>query len=235
MTAEALVTPTCQDAITTTELIAALEGCWNAIRNRHPEIPAAVIVLGSGTSSTTPEETRLGHFAALRWQHAETQLPEVFVSGEGLQRQVGDILVTLLHEAAHALADARGIKDTSRQGRWHNRQYAAVATELGLTVTQHPKFGWSDSQLADGTADLYTNELHVLADALSVYRHPEPVHSTERTNSNNGLACECDCGRKIRVSRKVYEVGPITCGVCNSPFQSDEPDEDRDDAGGDGE
>jgi hypothetical protein len=211
---------------------AALEGCWNAIRDRHPEIPAAVIVLGSGTSSTAPEVTMLGHFAALRWQHADTKLPEVFVSGEGLQRPVGDILVTLLHEAAHALADARGVKDTSRQGRWHNKKYAELATELGLTITQHPKFGWSDSQLTDGTADIYAADLQALTDALSVYRHPEPVHSNERTNSNNGLSCECDCGRKIRVSRKVYEAGPITCGVCNSPFRSDEPHEDPDDVGG---
>lgn len=233
MTATATVTPTCQDAITTTWLIAALEGCWNAIRTRHPEIPAAVIVLGSGTASTGPEVTMLGHFAALRWQHADTKLPEVFVSGEGLQRPVGDILVTLLHEAAHALADARGIKDTSRQGRWHNKKFAELGTQLGLVITQHPKFGWSDSQLANGTADTYTAELNALADALSVYRHPEPINSTERANSNNGLSCECGCGRKIRVSRKVYEAGPITCGVCNTPFASDEPDDISD--GGDDE
>jgi hypothetical protein len=78
-------------------------------------------------------------------------------------------------------------------------------------------------------------ELKTLADALSVYRHPEPVRTKDRPNSNNGLALECLCRRKIRVSRTVAEQGPITCGVCNTPFQSDEPDEDPDDVGGDDE
>ena len=42
------------------------------------------------------------------------KLPEVFVGDEGLARGPADVLGTLLHEAAHALADVRGIKDTSR-------------------------------------------------------------------------------------------------------------------------
>ncbi|WP_238487764.1 tyrosine-type recombinase/integrase [Actinoplanes flavus] len=64
-----------------------------------------------------------GHFASLRWQHGDRQLPEVLVSGEGLKRSPAEILVTLLHEAAHGLADVRGIQDTSRQGRWHNKKF----------------------------------------------------------------------------------------------------------------
>jgi len=40
------------------------------------------------------------------------RLPEVFVGGEGLARGLADVHGTLLHEAAHALADVRGIKDT---------------------------------------------------------------------------------------------------------------------------
>ncbi len=35
-------------------------------------------------------------------------------------RGAADVLGTLLHETAHALAHVRDIKDTSRQGRWHN-------------------------------------------------------------------------------------------------------------------
>ena len=38
------------------------------------------------------------------------------------------VLQVLLHEAAHALAFARGIKDTSRSGnRYHNRRFANLA------------------------------------------------------------------------------------------------------------
>ncbi|WP_297495484.1 hypothetical protein [Pseudonocardia sp.] len=42
------------------------------------------------------------------------------------------MLATLLHEAAHALAHVRGIKDSSRQGRWHNAKFKALSEELGI-------------------------------------------------------------------------------------------------------
>ena len=48
--------------------------------------------------------------------------PEVFVGGEGLVLGAVDVLGTLLHEATHALAHVRGIQDTQRQGRYHNRR-----------------------------------------------------------------------------------------------------------------
>ena len=63
-----------------------------------------------------------------------------------------DVLGTLLHEAAHGLAQARGIQDTSRQGRYHNRRYATLARELGLEVTSVQPIGWSATTVPDPTA-----------------------------------------------------------------------------------
>jgi hypothetical protein len=81
-------------------MVAALEGAWAAIRARHPEVPAAVIVLGAGSIGTAGG-LRLGHIAAMRWSQPEhtdaepvegeqdltapppsVRLPEVFVGGE---------------------------------------------------------------------------------------------------------------------------------------------------------
>ena len=50
-----------------------------------------------------------------------------------------EVLATLLHEAAHALAHARGSKDTSRQGRYHNTKFKNCAEEVGLTVEHDDK------------------------------------------------------------------------------------------------
>lgn len=55
----------------------------------------------------------------------------------------GRVLGTLLHEAAHGVASTRGIKDTSRQGRYHNRRFAQLATELGIVVAPDGARGWS--------------------------------------------------------------------------------------------
>jgi hypothetical protein len=128
-------------------MVAALEGAWAAIRSRHPEVPAVVMVLGAGSVGATGGGLKQGHFAAMRWADPDqsaagarvgdsVRLPEVFVGGEGLARGPADVLGTLLHEAAHALAHVRGIKDTSRQGRWHNTRFKALAEELGIEVAR---------------------------------------------------------------------------------------------------
>lgn len=87
------------------QLVEAFEATWLAIQRRHPDVPPVVITLGSGTLGVKPGRTRLGHFAADRWQHGESeQLAELFISGEGLRRDPTAVLGTLLHEATHGLA-----------------------------------------------------------------------------------------------------------------------------------
>src|SRR5690242_5020728 len=110
-------------------ILKILEDTWLEIRRWHPEIPAAVIIIASGTDGKHP---RWGHHAPGRWNVAGEQRTEIMISGEGLRRTASDVLGTLLHEAAHALAHARGIKDTSRQGRYHNKHFKTLAEELGL-------------------------------------------------------------------------------------------------------
>jgi hypothetical protein len=72
----------------------------------------------------------------------------VLVSGEGLHRGSVDVLGTLLHEAAHGLAHARKVSDTSRQSRYHNCRYATLAAELGLEVAHVQPVGWSATSVA---------------------------------------------------------------------------------------
>ncbi|MEV6272682.1 hypothetical protein AB0L64_36275 [Kribbella sp. NPDC051936] len=208
-----------QDEYTTAELVSALETAWTAIRSNHQEIPAVVVIVGSGTAS---KQAKYGHFAAARWQHGEHALAEVLISGEGLKRPVEQVFTTLLHEAAHALANVREIKDTSRQGRWHNQKFAALAGELGLDTTKDPRIGWSPCTLRRETATTYKSVLTELKKALIAYRHPEMVAGTSKKNNNNAMACACQCPRRIRVAKAVLEEGEITCGVCESTFEPDE-------------
>jgi len=77
---------------------------------------------------------------------------------------------TLLHEAAHALADVRGIKDTSRQGRWHNARFKALAAELGIEVTKDPRLGWSPTTLTEPTRTAYADNISALGAALWMHR-----------------------------------------------------------------
>jgi hypothetical protein len=204
-------------------LVAALDRVWAAIRARHPEVPEVVLTLGAGSIGAARGTLRLGHFAAGRWQRGEGKLPEMFVAGEGLRRGAVDVLGTLLHEAAHGLADARGIQDTSRQGRFHNTRYRDLAGELGLQVTKTDTIGWNDTSVPAATATTYRTELDELATALVAYRHSEAqLGAGDRASNNNGVAARCECGRRIRVARTVLAAGPIVCGMCDTAFTSDE-------------
>ena len=197
-------------------ILTVLEDTWMEIRRRHPEIPAVVIIIASGTDG---KQARLGHHAPGRWTVAGEQRAEVMISGEGLRRSARDVLGTLLHEAAHALAAERGIHDTSRQGRYHNTRYAQLARDLGLDVTGDTKTGWSTTTVPDPVAAGYADQLRALQDAMIMWRQSEtPATGTQRRNSNF-IAAACSCDRTIRVAASTLAEAPITCEACNGSFE----------------
>jgi hypothetical protein len=201
-------------------LVAALEHTWQAIRSPHPQVPEAVLVVASGAEG---KRRNLGHFAPHRWQVQGANCHEVLVGGEGLQRGPVDVLGTLLHEAAHGLAQARDIQDTSRQGRYHNHRYATLASELGLEVASVPPVGWSATTVPDTTAAAYADQLEDLAAALVLWRRQEHRLGTG-PRSRNLLAATCGCGRRIRVAKTTLAEAPILCSRCTQPFQPDDQD-----------
>jgi hypothetical protein len=181
-----------------------------------------VLVVASGAAG---KRLALGHFAPHRWQVHGTDRYEVLVGGEGLQRGPVDVLGTLLHEAAHGLAQARGIADTSRGGRYHNRRYATLARELGLDVAIQAPIGWSATSVPEPTAGFYARQLQELQTALVLWRRLE-TPATAGTRSRNLLACRCPCGRKLRAARTTVAEAPILCGACAQPVQPEEPGDD---------
>jgi hypothetical protein len=224
-------------------LVAALGEAWSAIQERHDEVPAVVVTIGAGSVGVHPGELKLGHFAAARWEHPDGTIAELFVGGEGLRRGPQDVLGTLLHEAAHGIANTRHVQDVSRGGRYHNGRYAAIARELGLRVERAGTLGWSATSVPSATADVYARELKVLSGTLTAWRRSEHAVTNSgnagsgddgddgqadgdeepgrrRKSSNNGVAARCGCEppRRIRVARSVLDAGPVLCGLCDSEF-----------------
>ena len=197
-------------------LVAALEAAWSAIVARHPEVPGVVIVVAPG-SGRRAHELKLGHFAAGRWDVGGLARPEVLVGGEGLRRGPLDVHGTLLHEAAHGLGFARGIRDTSRGGRYHNHHYRRLATEVGLDVAQDGARGWSATAVAPATATHYAAVLEQLGGALVLWRRAERAGVSGP--SRNPKPCSCDCGRRIRVAESTLAEAPIVCGRCEGEFR----------------
>ena len=193
-----------------------MEDTWTAIRRNHPEVPPVVIIIASGTDSRQP---KWGHYASGRWYASNVKHAEVMISGEGLARTPREVLGTLLHEAAHALAAARGITDTSRQGRYHNKKYAALAAELGLDVAETPGFGWTITTVPDATASRYASPARRAQRRHDLWRNAEHIPAAAKGRSTNLIAAHCSCGRKIRVAASTLDEAPILCQACDGYFK----------------
>ncbi|MFF9128436.1 hypothetical protein ACF09J_35220 [Streptomyces sp. NPDC014889] len=227
-----------------TRIITALESTWGAIQKHHPDVPDVVIVTGTGRGRRKNSLT-WGHHTVDRWLDAAAagRKAELFVSGEAIAKGGEMVVETMLHEAAHALAAVRGIRDTSCAGRWHNRKYAALARELGLEPPKKAAkvIGFSEALITAATVGRYAAQIRRL-NAATLARieapeddegqQPEPQSEDNpgprggRGRAGKRLAVECGCTppRRMQVSPKFLEDGSVLCGKCREEFQQSEPE-----------
>ena len=215
-------------------LIAALTELWNAIRARHPSVPAVVLL---PAPSPAKRMNVLGHFAPLRWKGRrpnDDRLHEVLVVAEHLDRGAEEVLDTLLHEAAHAANHERGVKDCGKS-QYHNSAFRKMAESLGLEVQQVPNYGYAHTTLPAATAQLYETGLAALREVL-ISRH-RPIALVTGTASgvntptddepddedgprSRHLKAMCACGFVIRASKKTLQNTVIRCETCGEPFRA---------------
>jgi len=212
---------------------AACEEAWRAFQRHHRELPDVVIVLGSGVERG--RLVKLGHWWGGRWETAGELRGEVLLAGEALHLPAEDVFEVLLHEAAHGLNAARGVKDTSRAGRYHNARFKATSVEVGLVVSQMPPYGWAETKLGPAALERYSAEIEGLRRAVKIARRfdarktgvalPGSSAGVEGDGSRSGgrsgrSALSCGCSRLMRMAPKVAALGPVVCGVCGSKFAS---------------
>jgi len=151
---------------------------------------------------------------------ASAVISEVSITVDALAGSVVEIFATLLHEAVHAVAFERGIKDTSRQGGYHNARFRAIAEELGLETRRDPPFGCSSTALSPGTTALYRETLRALTEGLDDHRD----HSTALGDAR-ARRCEvtlmCDCGHLVRPAHH-QNIREAICTRCNRHVAHDD-------------
>jgi hypothetical protein len=230
-------------------VVQLLEKVWARIREDHPELPQVVMITGSGLIGSN----KWGHFRADGWKVREEgaavsgRMHEMFMAGETLAEGARRVVQTMLHEGAHTLARVRDLKDTSRQGRWHNKTFCALAQEMGLehkAASADPQHGFSFVTLTEATtakyADLMTEldrEIKLVVDLPWFLQGTEKTEGdedqteggefigkrqrkTEGTPQSGNLKATCACAEPniIRASRKVLDLGVIRCDECEELF-----------------
>jgi hypothetical protein len=141
-----------------------------------------------------------------------SSLPEVFVATELIAAGANEMFKVLLHEAVHAIAQARGIKDTSRQGRYHNARFRALAQEAGLEPKpRDPVIGFSPTTLTATAAQEYATALGDLSAALAGQAGPD-----DRAAAAAARGPVCECGSWVPMTRRRIKpiVGTVMCRTC---------------------
>ena len=206
-------------------IIQIFEDLWREIVRRNPALEAVVFITGLGYR--TKKLSYAGQFCGNAWFRTEGEMAEIFIAGESLKDGLEIVLATLLHEGAHALANRRGIEDTSRQGRYHNKRYKPLGEELGLLVDVSKSTGYSETTPAPGTLESYRELLEELSARVSAHRLPPPEKPTKQRVSRT-VTMNCPkCLRRLKLTKKQYKDGPIACGNCDNVCF--EPEEGPDD------
>jgi hypothetical protein len=186
-------------------LVQALEHAYQAVADVHG-LPDVIFITGAGLEGRSP---KWGHYWHDRWRDADDgAIPEVFIAGEQMANGAEATFKTLLHEA-------------SKTGRYHNRKFVKLATELGLAWPEgeppSKTLGFSAVVLTDATKARWAEVIEALGVALAAHLPPR-VTVAAATANRNGLKLTCSCERIIRASASTADEGPLLCGLCGDQF-----------------
>lgn len=94
------------------------------------------------TIQSTPNV--LGHFTpGDSWEVMNTGKKEINIGAGTLGRPIENIAGTMLHEMVHYYCTVNNIKDTSRNGTYHNMNFKEQAEKRGLVVKKDSRYGWT--------------------------------------------------------------------------------------------
>ena len=191
--------------------------------NKHyynGELPEPIISLKKTPSA-------YGHITVGKvWQAGQESKYEINLSSATLSRPIEETAATLLHEMAHEYNLEHGIKDTSNQGVYHNKNFKAVAEACDLLVEHHTTYGWSKTSPSDALVEFCIDhdlrEIRLCRNDLEIFRvsgtgatagNAAKIVGGNKKYSTRKYICPC-CGMSVRATRFVN----VACLDCNEPL-----------------
>ena len=164
------------------------------------------------TIQSTPKA--YGHFTLREdtWVSAVGCSHEINLGAGTLARPIEEVCATLLHEMIHFYCYVHHIKDTSRNGTYHNQRFKNIAKTHGLLAEHHPKYGWTITTPADDLLDFILET--GLTDIL-ISRNEYSVPDLKKKSSSRKYICPC-CGNSVRATKDVH----IACMDCQRMMQT---------------
>lgn len=137
---------------------------------------------------------------------------EINICAEHLSRVYEEVAGTMLHEMVHLYNLENEIKDTSREGTYHNKKFKEAAEKHGLVVTKIEKYGWARTTLTEEALEIVKEFMEGLENKrFDLYRESIEKAAKKASKSNSRkYVCPC-CGIIVRATKEVK----IKCFDCD--------------------
>lgn len=212
------------------EEVMFLENAFDALNERYFESTLPKIAI---TIQSTPRAH--GHFTPWdSWSDDGNPIKEINMGAESLKRPVVEIIGTLLHEMVHYYCCINNIKDTSRNGSYHNKRFKEECEKRDLIISRAPGIGFSvtlpSNKLVDYVCSQGWNEKIKLFRTfdfveMGVESNGESADNTgndenaqkkekKSKSSTRKYICPC-CGLSIRATKTVR----VACMECNEQLE----------------
>ncbi|MBQ9734078.1 MAG: SprT-like domain-containing protein [Clostridia bacterium] len=168
------------------------------------------------------------------WHGANEAHREINITAEYINRPIGEVAATMLHEMAHLYNMVHEIKDVSNNGYYHNKKFKATAEAHGLHIEHHGTYGWTVTTLTEETAEWLAQQPGMedftasrkTAFQIKVKGDDDDDDGEETTitvkgggrstSKNRSIKYVCPkCGAIIRATKQVN----VVCGDCDVPFE----------------
>lgn len=153
---------------------------------------------------------------------------EFSVSVDLLSQPIEILCSEFLHTMCHMHNDIKGVKDTSRQGYYHNKKFRNLARKCGLKVSQTKIYGWAatepNSELLEWCRDnkelkdfkIY-RLIHYSKNIVDKKISASPDTPLKTKNRSIKYVCPV-CGFIIRSNK----VAKVICAECMEMFIKDQ-------------
>lgn len=119
--------------------VSQLEKMYNVINldKFNGTLPTPIITVQSRPGT-------YGHCSRAKvWKRKEDETYELNITAESLNRNIEEIIDTLIHEMIHVYCRENDIQEVSRGGKYHNGKFKELAEAKGLTCIKQGQYGWN--------------------------------------------------------------------------------------------
>lgn len=159
------------------------------------------------------------------WTQGKTRRHEINIASDSLNRPIEDVAGTLLHEMVHLCNMQNGIKDTTRGGCYHNKNFRDAAVAHHMECEIMGTYGYARTRLDDYAREWIQANCPIIS--FRIYQGaPRPAADTPTTggtttteggkpvttrkkSSTRKLVCP-HCGNSVRATKDLT----LICGDC---------------------